>query len=148
MVKSLDECNAELVVIERDLVHREVLLLVLVLLQLEDVVVEETLELFVRKVNAELLEGVLLENLEAEDVEDTNKPVSRALRDQQAVDLLNQPREDEAVCVLDEGQRVVLKSSVIREPRTGNESNMTLLGESESNESNCEQNSRHEMLER
>jgi hypothetical protein len=56
VVKPLYESDTIHVVIKRNFVHREVLFLVLLLLELENVIDEQTLKLLVGKVNAELLE--------------------------------------------------------------------------------------------
>jgi len=69
-VLPVDEVEHVLVVGEGDELPQDPLPLVLVLLELEDVPVELLLERLVGVVDAELLEVVLLECLEAEDVED------------------------------------------------------------------------------
>ena len=65
------------VVREVDKVPRDLLALVLLLLEVEDVVVELLLHLLVGVVDHELFERVLLEHLEAEDVEDADERVVR-----------------------------------------------------------------------
>ena len=64
----LEQVDAGLVVDEGDGRHVDALGRVLLHLHDEDVVVEEVLQLLVRVVDAHLLEGVELEDLEAEDV--------------------------------------------------------------------------------
>ena len=57
-----------LVVLKLDVLPANVLLVVLLLLQLEDVVDKELLQVLIAEIDAQLLEGVLLEGLKAEDV--------------------------------------------------------------------------------
>lgn len=65
-----EEVEREFVVCERDGLPRDSLVFVVALLELEHSLAKRELKLLVREVYARLLEGVLLEYLEAEDVED------------------------------------------------------------------------------
>jgi hypothetical protein len=67
------------------------------LLELEDVVVEQALELLVRKVDAELLERILLEDLEAEDVQNADKVLRRRGGSDDRVRLVDEPDEGDIV---------------------------------------------------
>ena len=62
-----------LIVLEWDALPLNALLLVLFLLQSEHVLIELLLKLLVCVVDAELLKGVLIKNLEAEDVKQPDK---------------------------------------------------------------------------
>ena len=105
-----------LVVLEGDALPLNTLLLVLLLLEGEHVLIKLLLQLLVGVVDAELFEGVLREDLEAEDVEQADKsqlvlltfPVrlclfSCVLHRDGRVDLLYDPAEDRSVKVLDKG---------------------------------------------
>jgi hypothetical protein len=67
------------------------------LLGFKDARVEVALQLLVRKVDAELLEAVGLEDLEAEDVEHRNRRARLRLRQQARVDLADEPVEERRV---------------------------------------------------
>ena len=69
----LNQVNSLLVVHELDLTPRNVLLPVLLLLHLEHVVIEVLLQFLIGVVYAQLLETVLLEYLEAEDVQESDE---------------------------------------------------------------------------
>jgi hypothetical protein len=66
------------------------------------VVVEELLETLVGEVNAELLEGVELEDLETGNIEDTNELVL-GLDTESVIDLVDNPEEETTVESLDKG---------------------------------------------
>ena len=67
--RPLDHLDARLVVVVVDRDPNDALLRVDLLLHLEDELEEELVQLLVGEVDAQLLEGVDLEDLEAEDVE-------------------------------------------------------------------------------
>ena len=69
----LDQVDAVLVVHEVHVLHPETFLLVQLLLVLEDPLVEELLQFLVHKVDGDLLEAVVLEDLEAGDVENSDE---------------------------------------------------------------------------
>jgi hypothetical protein len=100
----LDEVDAGLQV------HTEVnelplnaFLLVLFLLQHEHVVVEELLQTLVRVVDAQLLKRVVLEDLEASDIQHTDEPLALTLRVECLVDTGNKPLEHAVVQGLGQG---------------------------------------------
>ena len=93
----LHEMDARLVVPERDVRPVDAFRVVLHLLELEDVVVEQALELLVRKVDAELLERILLEDLEAEDVQNADKVLRRRGGRDDRVRLVDEPDEGDIV---------------------------------------------------
>jgi hypothetical protein len=80
-----------------------------VLLLLEGVRVEVLLQLLVAEVDAQLLERVLLEDLEAEDVEDADEPPARVVAGvgvpHGVVDALHEPVEEHSVHRLREAVR-------------------------------------------
>jgi len=91
-----EQVEQRLVVVERDRDCVYPLSGVLVLLQTEDVLVKKVLDLFIGKVDAQLLEAVLLEVLKAVDVQDAYlfNELAVVLRAHQCpVDLRHQPRE-------------------------------------------------------
>ena len=97
----LDEVDAPLVVLVLDRRPLDALLVVERLLRLEDEAEEELLELLVGKVDAELLEGVLEEGLEAVHVEEADEgAVLLQLPAQLLVDLRDAPVEELRVEVL------------------------------------------------
>mmetsp|Transcript_15925 Transcript_15925/g.41177 ORF Transcript_15925/g.41177 Transcript_15925/m.41177 type:complete len:272 (-) Transcript_15925:1058-1873(-) len=67
-----EEIKRRLVVRKLDLVQADTLFLVLILLCNKDMVIEVSLQLLVRQINAHLLERVDFENLESKDIEDAN----------------------------------------------------------------------------
>ena len=71
----LDQVQDRLVVDELNVRKVDLLLLVALLLELERVVVKVLLQLLVGKVDAQLLEAVLLKDLEAKDIQHTNVTV-------------------------------------------------------------------------
>ena len=77
------------------------------LLQGEDVVIEEGVQLLVRVVDAELLERVLAEVLEAEDVEHSEEDAAVLARVGARVDLVHQPGEGARVESLGHGVPVL-----------------------------------------
>eukprot|EP00968_Pinguiococcus_pyrenoidosus_P012259 scaffold1070_cov245-Pinguiococcus_pyrenoidosus.AAC.13 len=98
--------QALLVVREGDERPLDAFALVLLLLELEDELVEMLLQRFVRKVDAQLLEGVRLERLEAEDVQDADRGegVLGLLEGDAPVDLGHDPGEELDVDGLGEGR--------------------------------------------
>lgn len=94
------------VVGELDQVHGYPLSHVFLLLPSEDMLVEVVLYLLVRYVDAELLERVPGEVLEAEDVEQPDRQrlvIRRAAKAQQTIDLIDHPIEQSAVETLCHG---------------------------------------------
>ena len=73
-----EEVHERSVVDEDDVASCDAFLLVLVQFVLEDVLIEEQLELFIGHVDAQLLETVVLEILEAIDIQNSD-PVVRLL---------------------------------------------------------------------
>eukprot|EP00968_Pinguiococcus_pyrenoidosus_P000506 scaffold31_cov263-Pinguiococcus_pyrenoidosus.AAC.12 len=90
----LDQVQNRLIVDEGDLGKADALRLVDTLLLLEGRPVEVLLQLLVREVDAELLEGVLLEDLEPEDVEHADKKGVVHLELHSVVDPENEPVEE------------------------------------------------------
>uniref|UniRef100_A0A2M4B0Z9 Putative secreted protein n=1 Tax=Anopheles triannulatus TaxID=58253 RepID=A0A2M4B0Z9_9DIPT len=81
----------------------DALVVVLLLLQLEDVLHEELLQVFVRKVNAKLLEAVVVKVLEAKDVQHTDRAACRRFRFvDRLIDLLHDQHEQPPVDALHE----------------------------------------------
>ena len=80
-----------------DKVPLDALLAVLLLFQLKHVVVEKLLQLLVGVVDAQLLKRVLLENLKARDVQDTNKVLATVARLERLVDARDKPAKDSIV---------------------------------------------------
>ncbi len=101
---ALDELNTRLVVIELNEGPPDLLAHVLLLLQLEHMLAELLLQLLVGVVDAELLEAVLAERLEAVDVEHAYEGGGLHGALQTLVDLRHDPVEDRGVHVL--GERV------------------------------------------
>ena len=112
----LDEVDAALVVLVLDARPRDALLLVQVLLRLEDELEEELLQLLVGKVDAELLEGVDRERLEAVDVEQPDElgRLGRLAADRD-VDLVDDVVEELRVHRL--GQRVARQHRLLARER-------------------------------
>uniref|UniRef100_A0A2M4D5A0 Putative secreted protein n=1 Tax=Anopheles darlingi TaxID=43151 RepID=A0A2M4D5A0_ANODA len=78
-------------------------MVVLLLLELEDVLHEELLQVFVRKVNAKLFEAVVVKVLEAKDVQHTDCASCRRFRFvDRLIDLLHDQHEQTAVDALHE----------------------------------------------
>ena len=100
----LDQVDARLQ-IHAEVHHlpRDALLPVLLLLQHEHVVVEELLQLLVRVVDAQLLEAVVVEDLEAGDVEHADEVLALGLGVQRLVHAIHQPPEATAVNGLAQG---------------------------------------------
>ena len=102
-----DEVEGFLVVHELDMGPVDGLQVVLLLLELEDVLDKELLEVLVGKVDAKLLEGVGLEVLKAEDVEDADAAavggVLQVWLEDSGVDLPHNINEEAAVDALGKG---------------------------------------------
>jgi hypothetical protein len=93
-----------LIVDELDVLPVDAFVVVLLLFELEDVPHEELLQVLVGKIDAELFEAIVVEVLEAEDVQDSDR-ISLALSRSvyRAVDLLHDEDEHSAVDAFDEG---------------------------------------------
>ena len=72
---SIEKTKHSCIILEINCRHLNTLSKIFLLLQLENVFVEETLKNLVTIVNAELLEAVVLEDLEAKDVEYADDPL-------------------------------------------------------------------------
>lgn len=92
-----EEIERRLVVFKLNLVDRDPLDLVLFLLGDKDALVEKALELLVGEIDTHLLERIFLEDLEPEDVKDTDGArllVGRFWIDENHVAQLEDPRKD------------------------------------------------------
>ena len=106
--RNLKEINALGVVNEINLRPRDVLLLVLSLLELEYVVGEELLELLVGVVDTKLLKAVDLEKLKTKDIQDTNEVHGLLGGFDRDVDVIHNPVKEAGVKCLSHGVAAVL----------------------------------------
>ena len=108
--------ETDLVVDKLDLPPPEALKLIDLLLLLENLVVEVLLDLLVGKVDAELLEGVLLKDFESGNVENADEPIRVSARNG-TVDPGHNSVEERLVNVL--GQGITGKIGLLRSQGDG-----------------------------
>uniref|UniRef100_A0A182KIA5 Uncharacterized protein n=1 Tax=Anopheles christyi TaxID=43041 RepID=A0A182KIA5_9DIPT len=98
-----DQIQRVLIVHKLDVLPVDALVIVLLLLELEDVLYEKLLQIFVRKVNAKLLKAVVIEVLEPEDIQHTDGTARRRFRFVDGlIDLLHDQHKQTTVDALHE----------------------------------------------
>mmetsp|Transcript_32082 Transcript_32082/g.51876 ORF Transcript_32082/g.51876 Transcript_32082/m.51876 type:complete len:232 (-) Transcript_32082:627-1322(-) len=105
----LNQIQDGLVVDERHVIHADILVAIHFLLQFEHCEIEQLLQFFVAKINAQLLQRIALKNLKAKNIEQTNRFIHGGFRFHRLVDLDDEPVKQFAVHKLDQRGSLVVR---------------------------------------